>query len=76
MNVMQIKTCMSATETALLVMAQTIIWIMKTVHSVMAKINILLMEVVKLVTATMIIWIMGAAYCVMVKTTILIMEVV
>ena len=76
MNVMQIKTCMSATEAALLVMAQTSIWIMETVHCVMVQINTLLMEVVKLATATMNIWIMGAAYCVMAKTSTLIMEAV
>ena len=76
MNVMQIKTCMSATETALFVMAQISIWITKTVRCVMAKINTLLMEVVKLVTATMSIWIMGAAYCAMAKTSTLIMEAV
>ena len=76
MNAMQIKTCMSATETVLFVMAQTSIWIMKTAHCVMAKINILLMEVVKLATATMSIWIMGAAYYAMAKTSTLIMEAV
>ena len=76
MNAMQIKTCMSATEAALFVMAQISIWIMETAHSVMTQINTLLMEVVKLVTATMSIWIMGAAYCVMAKTSTLIMEAV